>query len=556
MRYIASDNLRALTLALLLVFLVVSVLAFLPQIADLHVGQLRVLIIGFSGAVLLLGMWATRQTNRRLVRLSQVAKAIEQGDYSARSVVVGGDSIAQLSGAINQMAQRTEEVIGDLQERTLEIQRLSTHDLQTGLPNRRLFHEILLKELAHARRDSQKLGVILLDLDGFKDINDGLGHDVGDHILRELAERLRIITREADTLARQGGDEFALLVSGADDVPGIKDAMQRIWQVFERPFEIGDPAIRISASAGIGVFPDHGETPEQLVGQAESALQWVKGRGGKRWEIFDSSMDRQARTRLKLEQDFHRADRGKELLVHYQPICAVGDGRIEGFEALVRWNHPESGLMTAGRFIPTLEQAGLMPELGAWLWEEICRQAVSWQESGLPAIPISVNVSVRQFQAGDVAEVAAAALAKSGLSPDFLHLEITETIAMHDIGQMIDHLERCRELGVKIHLDDFGTGYSSLSYLLQFPVDVLKIDRSFVSGVPDNPHSVAIVKATLALARSLGLRVIAEGLETEEQLQFLRSIDCELAQGYLLGRPVSATDTRALLEAGRVTLTV
>ncbi len=327
----------------------------------------------------------------------------------------------------------------------------------------------------------------------------------GDQILHELAERLQTTTREADTLARHGGDEFALLVASIDDLPGITDAMNRIWQVFEQPFEVGDPDMRISASAGIGVFPDHGDTPEQLVGRAESALQWVKGRGGKRWEIFEPSMDRQARARLKLEQDFHRADRGKELLVYYQPICRVDDGTIEGFEALVRWDHPESGLMTAGRFIPTLEQAGLMPDLGSWLWGEICRQAASWHEMGLPRIPISVNVSVRQFQAGDVAEVAAEALAKSGLSPDFLHLEITETIAMHDIGQMIDHLERCRKLGVKIHLDDFGTGYSSLSYLLQFPVDVLKIDRSFISGVPENPHSVAIVKATLALARSLGL---------------------------------------------------
>jgi diguanylate cyclase (GGDEF)-like protein len=423
------------------------------------------------------------------------------------------------------MAERTEAVIGDLQERTSEVRRLSTHDLQTGLPNRRLFHELLVKELAHAKRDRHKVGIAILDLDNFKDINDSLGHGIGDQILRELAERLAAITREADTLARQGGDEFALVISGNDDLPGIRDAMTRIWSVFAEPFTVSEPPIRISATGGISVYPDHGETPELLVGQAESALQWVKGRGGKSWEIFEPTMDRQAGARLKLEQDFHRADRGRELLVYYQPICSIQSGVLEGFEALVRWNHPESGLMSAGQFIPTLEEAGLMPDLGSWLWEEICRQAVEWQDAGLSLKPISVNVSVRQFQAGDVAEIAAAALAKAGLAPDFLQLEITETIAMHETATMIDHLGRCRRLGIRIHLDDFGTGYSSLSYLLQFPVDVLKIDRSFVSGVPDHRHSVAIVKATLALARSLGLQVIAEGVETLEQLRFLRAAD-------------------------------
>ncbi len=554
MRHLASYNLRPLTLVLLLAFLVVAILALLPQFSDLTVVELRLAAIGFSGGVLIVGAWAIRQTNRRLARLSLVANAIGQGDYAARAEVEGGDSIAYLSGAVNRMARRTEAVIVDLQDHKQEVSRLSTHDALTGLPNRRLFHELLLKELAHARRDRQKLGVILMDLDSFKNINDGLGHDVGDLILRKLAGRLQSITREADTVARVGGDALALIFSGVENLEGVTEAMTRVWKLYERPFETGGQSILISASAGISLYPDHAQSSELLVGHAESALQWVKGRGGKRWQVFDPSMDRQAGARLKLEQDFHRALQGNQLLVHYQPICEIHEGTIVGLEALVRWQHPESGLLSAGQFISTLEQAGLMPKLGSWLLEEICRQAARWHASGLPRIPISVNVSVRQFQAGDVAKVVGDALTRSDLSPDFLQLEITESIAMHDVGQMIDHLERCRQLGVRIHLDDFGTGYSSLSFLLQFPVDVLKIDRSFVSGVPDNPHSVAIVEATLALAKSLKLGVVAEGVETAEQLRFLRNADCESAQGFLLGRPTAAADIRSQLESGRVSL--
>ncbi len=554
MRYFTFYNLRPLTVVLLLVFLVVTVLALLPSISDHTMAELRIAVIGFSTAVLLLGMWAVRQTNRRLARLSRVTEAIEKGDYSARAVSKGGDSIAQLSTAVNRMARRTEAVISDLQDRDREVQRLSTHDPLTNLPNRRLFQEHLLKELAHARRESHKLGVVLMDVDSFKNINDGLGQDVGDQILIQLAGRLRAITRDSDTLARLGGDAFALLISGADDLGEIEQAIRRVWQVYEESFELGDRSILVSASAGIALYPDHAESAEPLLGHAESALLWVKGRGGKRWATFDPSMDRQAGVHLQLEQDFHRAIRSEELLIHYQPICAVEDGTVLALEALVRWQHPETGFLSAGQFIPILERAGLMTILGGWLLDEICRQAISWQALGLPRIPISVNVSVQQFQMGDVAAVAAEALARNDLPPDFLQLEITESIAMHDIGPMIGHLQRCQELGVKIHLDDFGTGYSSLSYLLKFPVDVLKIDRAFISGVPDNPHSVAIVRATLALAKSLDLSVIAEGVETASQLQFLRDSDCPLAQGYLLGRPVSAAETQALLEKGRVTL--
>ncbi len=552
MRYFASYNLRPLTLVLLVVFLVVSALAFLPQLSDLTVADLRVAVIAFSGAVLGLGIWAIRQTNRRLYRLSRVAEAIRHGEYSARAEVRGSDSVAALALTVNQMAQKTETVIADLQERTTEVQRLSTHDLLTGLPNRRLFHELLLKELAHSKRDDQRLGVILLDLDSFKILNDSLGHAMGDQILRQLADRIRTLTREADTLARLGGDEFGLLVTSIQNLDGVSEAMNRIWQIFDKPFEAGEQRIRLSASAGVGVFPDHAKSADLLVGHAESAREWIKERGGKRWTLFEASMDRHAEQRLQLEQDFHRAIEGDELLVHYQPICAVHEGTVSGLEALVRWQHPENGLMMAGRFIPILEQAGLMPELGGWLLDKICRQAVDWQSQGLETPPISVNVSVRQFQSGDVAEVVADTLARTGLSAKSLQLEITESIALHDIGQMIDNLRRCRQLGIKIHLDDFGTGYSSLSYLLKFPVDVLKIDRSFISGVPDDPHSTAIVKATLALAESLGLQVVAEGVETVEQLRFLKDLNCGLAQGFLLGRPVSADETRVLLETGHV----
>lgn len=554
MKNFIADKLGALILVALVIFLAASLLAFLPAFAELTLAQVRLVTIGIAGAVLALGGWAIWRTHRRLSRLVRTARAAEQGDYSVRSHDSGADLIGQLSVAIDGMARHTGAVLADFDDRSREVLRLSTHDHLTGLPNRRLFHELLIKEFAHARRDKQKPGVILMDLDGFKDFNDSLGHEAGDEILRQVASRLLGITRDADTLARIGGDEFALLLTGIEDRRELIEAINRIWPVFEKPFKVGDAAIRVAASAGISIFRDHAESPELLLGQSELAVRWIKQQGGKRWAVFEPSMDLQARHRLELEQDFHRALQDDQLLVHYQPICAVEDGTLLGLEALVRWQHPESGLLNAAKFIPTLERAGLMPELGSWLFTEICRQAATWRQAGLPPLPISVNVSIRQFQAGDVAEVAAQAMATSGLPTDSLQLEITESIALHDVGQMILSLQRCQELGVKIHLDDFGTGYSSLSYLLKLPVDVLKIDQTFIAGVPDSPHSVAIVKATLALAKGLGLRAIAEGVETPEQLRFLRDIGCEAAQGYLLGRPVSVTEIEALLAAEQVTL--
>ncbi len=552
MRYLGSHHLSPLTLILSVVVLVVLVVALLPRIASLTTTELSVAVIGVSAVVLALGGWAIRQTNRRLARLNEVANAIGEGDFSARAPIEGRDSIAALSKAINRMARRTESVIADLEERSREVVELSTHDVLTGFPAHRLFNELLVKELAHARRDGHKVAFLHMDVDAFMSINDGLGHEAADRILIQLAERLAGVTRDADTVARLDGDAFGVLLAGAENRADITQAIERIWQIYEPPFELGEQSIRISASGGLSVFPDSAATPELLLGQAESALEWVKGRGGKRWRWFESRMERHAGARFRLEQEFHRALQGDQLLVHYQPICSLTDGRVVGLEALVRWQHPESGFLSAGRFIPMLEQAGLMTELGAWLWEEICRQVLRWQDSGVSPVPVSVNVSVQQFDTTDIADLAATALAGTGLSNQFLQLEITESIAMRDVGQMIEQLDRCRERGLKIHLDDFGTGYSSLAYLLRFPVDVLKIDRTFVSGVPTDRHSVAIVRATLAMARSLGLAVIAEGVETEQQLEFLRREGCERAQGYLLGRPAPAEDTGALLASGRV----
>lgn len=547
-----SFHLRPLSLVLVVLFLLALGVAGWSQLDQWTGSQIRLVLIALSTLALCVGLWAIRLANRRLAQVARVARAIEDGDYATGPELSGGDAVAELSSTLNRIARQTRHALGNLETREDQLHQLTSHDPLTGLDNRSLFFELLNKELAHARRAGQLVGVALFDLDRFKEFNESLGTAQGDQVLQKVAHRLRRVTREADSLARIGSDEFGLIVPRVPRAADVVEAVERVYRSFEEPIRVEDKQLLVPASVGISVFPLDGSEPEILVRRADAATSWAKARGGKTCVRFEAAMERPSQDQLEIEQEFPRALRDGQFLVYYQPQVAVADGAIVGLEALVRWQHPRRGLLAAGSFIPALERTASMPRLGGWLLDEICRQSAEWRRAIASQVPISVNVSARQFDAGNLVESVAAALDAHRLDPEQLQLEITESIAMRDIEAVSRLLHQLRDLGIRIHLDDFGTGFSSLGYLMLFPVDVLKVDRSFVSGLPDQPHSVAIVRSTIALARSLELKVIAEGVETAEQLDFLRREGCEVAQGYHLGRPLPATAMAESLGVGRV----
>ena len=440
-------------------------------------------------------------------------------------------------------------------ERPAGVHEAGLHDPLTRLPGRALLQELLQKQIAQARRSGELAGVILCDIDDLRAINESFGHRVGDRLLQEVARRLSTDIREADSVARTGEDEFTLIVGRAETADDIRLVADRIMAGVRAPFEVDGREMLISVSVGISVFPRDAEEAEVLLDNAETALAAARGQGGNLVRAFDSGMGLGRRRRGALGQDLRHALLQEALCLHFQPQVSVADGAIVGMEALVRWPHPERGLISAGEFIPVAEEAGLMPELGRWLIDEVCRQNAAWHRAGAARLPMSVNVSGRQFRSDeDLALVVEEALDAHGLLAEHLHLEITESIALDDFEHISRALARLRQRGVKIHLDDFGTGFSSLAYLLRFPVDVLKIDRSFVAGVPASRHGAMIVRATLSLGESLGLGVIAEGVEQPDQLRFLQSAGCQVVQGFLFGRPMPLAEFEALLERGRVDL--
>lgn len=428
------------------------------------------------------------------------------------------------------------------------------HDVLTGLSGRNAFQAMLEREVARARRAEDLVGLAILDVNGLKLINDDLGLAAGDEVLRALAGRLLRNSRGSDALARLEGDRFALIIAGCNNLPDILSALYRLRVVWESPCRVDGAELEVSCSIGVSVFPDDAEGVTQLLGHAETALAKAKERGFNSLCIFDESFDRLARDRLARNQQLLHALGAGEFELYVQPQISLPDGRLTGAEGLVRWRHPTEGILTAASFIPLAERLGMMPDLSVWVIEECCRLNSSWARAGFAIVPLSVNVSARHFQGGDVPAVVAAALDRSGLDPRYLHLEITESTALHDVDRMIDQLGAIRALGVGLQLDDFGTGYSSLSYLLRYPLDVLKIDRSFVTDLPDDGQSRAIVKATLAMAKSLGLEVVAEGVETLTQLTCLVDLGCRYFQGFLFAEPMPCAQFEAVLREGRIEL--
>lgn len=416
---------------------------------------------------------------------------------------------------------------------------LSTHDALTGLPGRVLLDDRISVGINTAQRENKWLVLLLLDMDGFKKINDTLGRHVGDELIKAVAERLQGCVRRSDTVARTGGDEFALIMMGAG-APSIELTAKKLLAAVHRPLRIEGHTLHISASLGASVFPEHGDSPSSLFRCAEMAMYNAKSSGRNRWKIYTAEIAQDEQGDLSLESAMHEGIKNGEFLLHYQPIFCAHTGQLKGAESLMRWNKANHGLIPPGKFIPLAESSGLIEILGAWALRMACHQAKLWQEAGFPDFYISVNVSPRQFMQDGFPEMIREAISESGLAPASLMLEITEGVLMDNPQRSGAILTELRAMGVKIAIDDFGVGYSSLAYLKRFPLSVLKIDKSFVDDVPGSAEDVAIIAAILSLAEGLGLVVVAEGVEEPAQLDFLKEKGCDLIQGYLTGRPVNA----------------
>jgi diguanylate cyclase (GGDEF)-like protein len=434
-----------------------------------------------------------------------------------------------------------------------QLRHEALYDALTGLPNRTLLLDRLGQALARAKRHSgSNCSVLFIDLDRFKLVNDSLGHAVGDELLCEAARRLERCIRPEDTVARLGGDEFAVLLEAVGAPADATHAAERIQRELGRVFRISDLEVFTTASIGIAIATEDGQRPEDLIRDADTAMYRAKASGKARHQVFDSHMHAQAIASLSLENDLRRALERAEFEVHYQPVVELKQGNVMGFEALVRWHHPTRGLILPGEFIPRAEETGLIVALGRWVLEEACRQMRRWELEFPhdPPMTLSVNLSARQLLEGDIGEAVEEILKRTGFDPRNLHLEITESVIMHRPDLVTVVLSRLKELGIRVSIDDFGTGYSSLSYLHLFPVDTLKIDRSFVNSMNLLGKQRRIVETILMLAKNLGMEVIAEGVEGEDQRLALDNLGCGMAQGYLFSKAVDAKAAGAMLASG------
>jgi diguanylate cyclase (GGDEF)-like protein len=513
------------------------------------------LILGYLAASLLLAWGAGNVLGRSIRQLRDAARSVAVGDRN--EVLDIQTQIAEVSSLTQDLEFMRKELVG----RSQELQELAYFDSLTGLANRLLFSQRLTAALGLARRNNRKLAILYLDLDRFKRVNDTLGHGAGDELLRGVAHRLQECLRKSDlvasvasesaldSIARLGGDEFTILLPDIPHIGAVEAVAHRILNALCQPIPVGDHQVYATASMGIALYPIDGEDPATLLKNADAAMYHAKQHGKNRFQYYTDSMNMVAAATLQLESALHRAIELDQLVLHYQPQVDVQTGKLVGAEALVRWQHPQRGLLAPDDFIPLAEECGLIIPIGEWVLRRACAQLRSWQEQALPVVRISVNVSALQFQQSAFIQTVVGALRESKVAPGMLALEITETTLMAYEEEAIGRLQELRALGVGLSIDDFGTGYSSLAYLKQFSVQALKIDQSFLQDVPQNPHNAAIIQAIIALAKSLGLNVIAEGAETRQQWQFLAEQGCKEMQGYLISRPLAAEDFEEFLKS-------
>jgi len=450
---------------------------------------------------------------------------------------------------------RLEEVITTrtrgLEAANQQLRHLATHDPLTGLPNRVLLDDRLHQAIAHADRDMRAFAALVCDLDRFKLINDSLGHRAGDELLQEVARRLSTVVRTADTVARFGGDEFVLIgtsIADADDAAGLAS---RVMDVLQAPVRIAAIDIHTSPSIGIAMYPDDGTTTQALLARADAAMYSAKQNGRGNFRRYSPGMHAGTEDRVQLESDLHNALNLHQLALYYQPKVDTRTGEVRSAEALIRWLHPTRGVVSPADFIPLAEECGLIGAIGAWVIREACRQARAWQNEGVPPLRVSVNLAASQFRDSGLVDNIRTALVDAGLEARYLEVELTESAVMSDPEQSIAILEQLSAMGVLVSVDDFGTGYSSMSYLRRFPIDKLKIDRVFIDEIVSRPEDASIVRAIVSLAHSLHLKVVAEGVETPAQLDFLKLTGCDEYQGYHFSRPLPAADFERLMRDTR-----
>ncbi|MDO9188890.1 MAG: EAL domain-containing protein, partial [Sulfurimicrobium sp.] len=490
-----------------------------------------------------------------------IPEAVKKGVWLGESAInIGNDSEIPVSQVITAHKDEKGKVIflasimRDISERKQfenQLSHMTQFDSLTGLPNRLLFQDRLELAIAHAHRSTEKVGVMLVDLDRFKNVNDTLGHTAGDILLHEVASRLRECARQEDTVARFGADEFTLILPCLAQAEDAVLVAQKIGKALASPFIVREQEIFITASIGIAVYPDDEQTVDGLVKDADAAMYQAKSQGRNSYHFYTPDLNHRALERLAMENSLRHALERDELELHYQPRISLETGRITGIEALLRWNHPDRGLIPPARFIPIAEETGLIVPIGEWVLHTACTQNKAWQNAGIAPINVAVNLSVRQFTEPGLLEMVDAALKKSGLDARYLDLELTESLLMQDHVNTQVILSGFKQRGILIAMDDFGTGFSSLSYLKRFPIDQLKIDQSFVRGISTDTNDAAIVTAIIAMAHSLNIQVVAEGVETAEQLAFLRAHECEEMQGYFFSRPLPAKELEALLCNGK-----
>jgi diguanylate cyclase (GGDEF)-like protein/PAS domain S-box-containing protein len=506
-----------------------------------------------------------RDGSRFWARLS--GRLFDLADRSGRSVWLIDDVTAQREAA-DALRRARDELEVRVEERTAElaganrllqaeiverrqaearVHHMAYHDSLTGLPNRTLLSERLDRAMLAARRDGRKLAVMFIDLDRFKTINDSLGHLTGDHLLKEVANRLCRVVRAVDTVARLGGDEFVVLVPGVREAQECALVGEKIIQAMAEPVPFEGRSLHISPSIGICLYPDDGEDVETLMRKADAAMYHAKASGRNNYQFFAERMNAAAARRFELETSLRGALERNEFTLFYQPIVRTQDAGVQGMEVLLRWQRPGHGLVAPDDFIPMLEENGQIVPVGEWVIRAACEQAVAWSRAGLPAVPLAVNLSARQFMHRGLIEAIRRILIETGIGPGMLEFEITETALMQHGGQTLETLAQIAAMGIRLSIDDFGTGYSSLAYLKRFPVHKIKIDRAFVRDLETSSEDQAIVAAIMALAGSLQLAVVAEGVETEAQLALLRRHGCEFAQGYLFARPLDAAGIPPLM---------
>jgi diguanylate cyclase (GGDEF)-like protein len=430
------------------------------------------------------------------------------------------------------------------------ILHLARFDALTELPNRAYFRELTEEAISEGRRHGERRAVLFVDLDHFKTVNDSLGHAVGDLLLQEVARRLSESLRAGDVVGRLGGDEFVMLLRHMDSDADIAVVADRILTRLAEPFSLAEHELVVTPSLGIALYPNDGEDYDTLIRNADAAMYHAKESGRNTYRFYTADMNVRAREILAVENQLRRALERNEFVLHYQPQVEISTGRIIGAEALIRWQHPERGLLGPAEFIPLAEERGLIAPIGQWVLREACRQNKAWQDAGLPSIEVAVNLSAVQFYQRELVDNIAAMLDQYALAPHWLALEVTESIIVQNVDSTVRTMSALEQMGLKLAIDDFGTGYSSLSYLKRFSADKLKIDRSFVADVPGDADDSAITRAIINLARNLNLRVIAEGVETQAQWDFLRAEGCDEVQGYLVSRPVAAEAFGDLLARG------